>query len=65
MKLRLTVSNPQVPRLSLYSSIPVDGTLELLEVWLLAQDLSQEEQDMYHEMTTVCMSQNYFQFDSK
>ena len=50
---------------SLYPSIPVDEALEMLKEWLADQDLSQEEQDMYLEMTTVCMSLNYFQFDFK
>ena len=49
---------------SLYPSIPVGEALDLLRVWLAEQDLSVEEQEMYHELTTVCMSQNYFQFNS-
>jgi hypothetical protein len=43
---------------SLYPSLPV-------EVWLAEQDLSDEERSMYHEMASVCVSQNYFRFDSE
>jgi hypothetical protein len=34
-------------------------------VWLAEQELSDEESSMYHKMASVCMSQNYFKFDSK
>jgi hypothetical protein len=50
---------------SLYPSIPVDEELELLQVWLNEQELSEDKKFMYHEMASVCMSQNYFQFNSK
>jgi hypothetical protein len=50
---------------SLSPGIPVDEALELLKAWLAEQDLSDEERSMYHEMASVCMSQNYFPFDTK
>lgn len=47
---------------SLYPSIPVEETLNLLEEWLTANGVLETHVHMYTDLARLCMEQNYFLF---
>lgn len=50
---------------SLYPNVPIKFSMELLMVWLTGNGVQWRKAVAYMEMSTVCMSQNIFQFRGK
>lgn len=50
---------------SLYPSIPIEETIEMIDDWLLKQNLPPEKIRLYKTLLKLCMNQNQFQFANK
>lgn len=51
--------------ISLYPNVPIPTALEVIDNWLLTQDISAEKMKLYSELTKTCMEQNEFQYDNR
>lgn len=50
---------------SLFPSVPVDITLELLELWLVENKVEKELVDSIVCLTELCLKRSYFQYEGK
>lgn len=47
---------------SLFPSVPIQITLQLLEDWLMRCEVEMDKIELFVELTEFCLSENYFQF---
>lgn len=50
---------------SLYSNVPINSSLELVDDWLLNNNIPNEEVQDYIKLIRICMNQNMFLFNNK